>query len=227
MTMILDLHVHSRYSVDSLSRPAAILRAAKAHGLTGVAITDHGTIAGGLEALRLNNDPNFQVIVGAEIRSEYGDINGLFLTREIKSRTWRDIVNEIHDQGGLAVLPHPYKWGKPHDKLVEAVDAIEVFNGRTGVAANQQALALAETVDKPMVMGSDAHFLREIGVCRMVASESDPRRAVLSPQPQLITRRNPAYLQRFTELIRLTRMQRYWKLPRAIAGVLALPFQVR
>ncbi len=217
--MILDLHVHSWYSVDSLSRPAAIIRAAKARGLTGVAITDHGTIAGGLEAQRLNQDPDFHVIVGAEISSDRGHIIGLFLTRDIASRSWRDVLTEIHEQNGLAILAHPYKWRKPDGELVEAVDAIEVFNGRTKPEANRRALDMAVAVDKPMVMGSDAHFLREIGACRMVAPEEDPRQVILHPQPQLITRNNPAYLQHMTKVIQLTRLQRFWKLPRAIASL--------
>ena len=103
-----DLHMHSRHSFDGLMAPAHIVRIARRRGLAGIAVSDHNTIAGGLEAVAANHDPDFLVIVGAEMQTEVGDILGLFLTREITSRRSLDVVADIHEQGGIAILPHPY-----------------------------------------------------------------------------------------------------------------------
>ena len=66
-----DLHVHSKYSYDSFTSPEKIIKVAKKRGLDGVAITAHGTIKGGIEAPKIHKDKDFQVIVGAEIKTEY------------------------------------------------------------------------------------------------------------------------------------------------------------
>ena len=105
--MIYDLHVHSIYSKDSLLKPSTILRVARKKGLSGVAVTDHNSIKGGLMTLKMNTDKNFHVIVGSEIKTEYGDIIGLFLQDDIKSHTFICAVEEIKEQGGSTILLIP------------------------------------------------------------------------------------------------------------------------
>ena len=83
---MIDLHIHSKYSFDSLLSPKTILKVAKKKGLTGIAVTDHNTIRGGLEVKEINKDRDFTVIVGSEVQTEIGDIIGLYLSDEIKSR---------------------------------------------------------------------------------------------------------------------------------------------
>ena len=76
--------------------PTTVLKMAKKKGLDGVAVTDHDTIRGGLEALKVNSDPNFAVIVGSEVETtDKVDIIGLFLTREIQSRETNEVIEEI------------------------------------------------------------------------------------------------------------------------------------
>jgi len=43
-----DLHIHSKYSHDSLLSPDNILKVARKRGLGGIAVTDHNTILGGI-----------------------------------------------------------------------------------------------------------------------------------------------------------------------------------
>ena len=51
--MKIDLHVHTSFSPDSFTNPEkAVLKAAKT-GLECIAITDHNTIDGALEAKRI------------------------------------------------------------------------------------------------------------------------------------------------------------------------------
>lgn len=161
--MKFDLHIHSKYSYDSLLSPERIIKVAKRKGLHGVAITDHNTIKGGIEALKINEDKDFQVIVGAEIRTEYGDIIGLFLEDEITTNKFEGVIEEIKSQGGLSVLAHPYRQYKFPEEIVDKVDLVEVFNARSRKADNERAYELAKKFKKPQTAGSDAHFGFEIG----------------------------------------------------------------
>ena len=54
--MLIDLHVHSCYSKDSLSRPKELIAWMQRRGLDRIAITDHDAIEGALQAARLAPD---------------------------------------------------------------------------------------------------------------------------------------------------------------------------
>lgn len=219
--MILDLHVHSKYSFDSLSEPASIIRTAKRKGLDGVAITDHNTIKGAVEAARINSDGDFMIVVGSEIATEAGDIIGLFLADEIKSRESSQVVEEIHRQGGVAVLAHPYKGHRLNNQIIEQVDVIEAFNSRVGKEANRKALMLAQQYKKPIIAGSDAHFCSEIGACRVVIASPDAKARILNGELELRKRETPLYLETLSQIIKSLKLGKYGRLPRQL-GTLAL-----
>jgi len=189
-----DLHVHSKYSYDSILRPDTILRIAKKKGLDGVAVTDHNTIKGGVEALKVNKDNDFVVIVGSEIKTEYGDVIGLFLTDEIRSRVFADVVDEIREQDGLTVLAHPFRKGIifPRD-LLGHVDLIEGFNARSPKNLNQKAIKLAGDYRIPVTAGSDAHFGFEIGGGRTVTRTMDDVRCALKSGETRIEGKESSY----------------------------------
>jgi len=166
--MYFDLHVHSEYSYDSFNKIEDILKVAKQRRLSGVAITDHEEFAGSMEALKQAKYWDLLVIPGMEIATEVGDIIGLFLKQKITTTIFNDVVSEIKKQGGLVVLPHPFKRTNYVSKVVlSKIDFIEVFNARgenLGMnRCNQRAYNLAIKSNIPMTAGSDAHFLREIG----------------------------------------------------------------
>lgn len=165
-----DLHVHSKYSYDSFLSPERILKIAKKKGLDGVAITDHNTIKGGIEALKIEKGEDFKVIVGAEMKTEYGDIVGLCLNEEIRSRKFVEVIEEIKAQGGLSVLAHPYRQYENPEEIVDRVDLIEGFNARSRKADNERAYELANRFKKPVTAGSDAHSGFEVGRGRTVVN---------------------------------------------------------
>lgn len=179
-SMIADLHIHTRYSRDSLMDPARVVKIARRQGLAAIAITDHNTIRGGFLAREANQDEDFLVVVGAEITTEYGDVLGLFLESEIVARRFGDVVEEIHTQGGLAVLAHPYRHYPSPGRLVEQVDLIEGFNSRSRRRTNANAATLGEVSRKPMTGGSDAHVYAEIGRGVTVCAGDDLEEALRS-----------------------------------------------
>jgi len=99
--------MHTVYSRDGAIKPADAIRIAKKRGLDGIAVTDHDTIRGGLEALKLRPE-DLDVIVGAEIKTDRGDVIGLFLNEEIRERDHIEVIEAIRRQGGVAVVPHPF-----------------------------------------------------------------------------------------------------------------------
>jgi len=169
----LDLHIHSKYSYDSISDPKIIVKVAKMRGLSGIAITDHNTIKGGLEAKKYS-DENLIVIVGSEITTKEGEVIGLFLEKEIPANlNIIETIEKIHKQNGLAILPHPFDTHRKHavqnidKKILNVIDGIEVLNARSKAGINANAQKFANENKLKITAGSDAHTLLEIGSAGM------------------------------------------------------------
>lgn len=165
MKCLFDLHMHSYHSFDGVMAPRHMVALAKRRGLAGIAVTDHNTVRGGMEALEINQDANFLVIPGTEIATEIGDILGIFVTEEIRSRSSVDVIAEMRAQGGVVILPHPYSH---HTDLTPALlrqfDGIEIFNGRDRQDRSQQIRSeLARPHGLTEMGNSDAHLHWEIG----------------------------------------------------------------
>ncbi|MFA6226284.1 MAG: PHP domain-containing protein [Methanoregula sp.] len=169
--LIADFHIHSKYSHDSLMSLERIVKRTKKVGLTCIAITDHGTIAGGVEGKRVAGRYGVKVIVGAEIKTECGDIIGLNLNQEIEGTDWQEVISAIRTQGGIVVLPHPYHDHTCVEEIAQCVDFIECWNARLAPQQNTAAGDLAKRLSKPVMYGSDAHVSSEIG---MVKIRMDP-----------------------------------------------------
>ncbi|HID55428.1 TPA: PHP domain-containing protein [Candidatus Poribacteria bacterium] len=67
-----DLHVHTTAS-DGTYSPAEVIELAKKAGLAAIAITDHDTLSGAIEGVKLSREMKFEVIGGVELSS---DLNG-------------------------------------------------------------------------------------------------------------------------------------------------------
>jgi len=166
-----DFHVHSHHSKDCVMPVADILERAREVGLDVIAITDHDSAAGGLEAREIADRYGVRVIVGEEVKSSEGEVIGLFLERTIPGgMTFADTVAAIKDQGGIVYVPHPF------DRLhtipspqvlranVAAIDVVEVFNSRLAFPGfNELAERFAQRYRIPAAAGSDSHVLPGIG----------------------------------------------------------------
>ena len=165
-----DLHTHTCYSKCSNLNPEVLLKIAKKRGLNGIAVTDHNTIDGALKAKELNKDKNFEVIVGDEVRTNYGDVLAYYLQKEIRSRDLFSVIDEVKAQGGLIAIAHPFrisvnptlKFRYPLEKIKNKIDAIECFNARMLPGNNNKADKISNKLNVAKTGGSDAHFKFEV-----------------------------------------------------------------
>ncbi|MDX1577399.1 MAG: PHP-associated domain-containing protein [Gemmatimonadota bacterium] len=162
-----DLHAHTSHSHDAVTRPSDLVERAREVGLGRIAVTDHGTIEGALEAREL--DPEL-IVVGEEIRCRCRtELIGLFLNERIPmGLPLGEVVERIRAQNGLVYAPHPfaYAWRPLHRaaRALGVADVVEGVNARAFLRPwNRAARRAARARSLPVAAGSDAHFPREIG----------------------------------------------------------------
>jgi len=170
----LDLHVHTTYSRDSLITPEDAVKIAIKKGLTGLAICDHGTLKS-YRILKRKQYKNFLIIPGVEIETHIGEVMGIFIEEEIKTKdnNFFTIVNKIKDNNGLVVVPHPFdflrsnhlKMNLLNDEIINKyIDGIEIMNSRIIVkSCIKKAKKFNEKYQLFETGGSDAHTPNEIG----------------------------------------------------------------
>lgn len=171
----LDLHIHSTYSDDSSVTLEDIIHYSKKRGLDGFAVCDHDSLEA-FEQLEPKAQKNNLIAIPAmEIKTEIGEVMGLFLRREIDTTDngFLTIVREIKQQGGLVVIPHPYDFLRRNhlkmDLLNEAIieqyiDGIEVINSRILFSkCIRKARKFKNQHNLFETGGSDAHHKKEIG----------------------------------------------------------------
>lgn len=178
-----DIHIHSSYS-DGRPGIQEILDYVENYtDLDVIAITDHNTIEGALEAQRLmvGKKYRFELIVGEEVSSKEGHILALFLKEPIPGGlSAHTTLKKIKEQGGIRIAAHPFQSTtirNPDEPMmdgiglvsllkekkllngVEIVNATPTLNDENIRAAfvNRTLLFKAETGS------SDAHILDAIG----------------------------------------------------------------
>jgi hypothetical protein len=166
-----ELHTHSALSYDGRDPVDLLLAQAAAVGLDAVAVTDHDEIDASLEAAELAPEYGLVGIPGMEVTTAAGHVLAFGIEELVPAGlSFDDTLDRIHEQDGIAVVPHPFqksRHGVAHkitrDQLASA-DAIEVYNSRllTG-RANRRAERFAERRNLPMTAGSDAHISEMVG----------------------------------------------------------------
>ena len=162
------IHVHSKYSFDCLIAPEKLVDLAIKNNIDVLCITDHDTIRGSQHAQKYAEKrygDALKIVIGAEYKTDCGDIIGLNLTEEIRLTNAQEVIQAIKQQGGLVLLPHPFVSHRDIEALAEQSDMIEIFNARSSPAANQAAFDLAKRLGKPTYVASDAHFLSDAALC--------------------------------------------------------------
>lgn len=168
MRLRIDLHVHTVHSGDSCVTFEDAVRCCLEKGLDGFAVTDHDTmteIPNGIE-----RKSGLIVIPGVEITAKGAHVIAFDIDQEVPSNlSVNEIVGRIHDQGGIAIIAHPYSlfrtWANPNEIEGASFDCVEVANAYQfpyGWMLSKNT-ALAERLGLPVTGGSDAHIPRTIG----------------------------------------------------------------
>jgi len=174
-----DLHSHTIYSKDCLTRTVDFLARARQVGLNRIAVTEHNRLDGALAAKKL--DPEL-VIVGEEVMTTHGEIIGYFLTEAIpRGLSPQETIRRMRDQGAVITIPHPLDSLRRSAmrltnvlQVIDDVDALEILNARcVREQDNLAAAQLAQTHSKLATAGSDAHTLTEIGRCYLAMPAFD------------------------------------------------------
>jgi len=163
----IDLHLHSRYSHDGQSTLQELVDRCAECGLDRIALTDHNTVEGALALAEIAPD---LAIVGEEAKTREGEVIGLFITRGLPPYLRaEDVMDMIHEMGGLTYVPHPLDRHRSNFtaervvELADRIDIIETYNAWCEPAENQAAARLAVELKKVSATGSDAHAASELG----------------------------------------------------------------
>ncbi len=174
----LDLHIHSKYSEDAIGSPKEIIKSVKKKGLNGIAITDHNTIKGGIETLKVA-PKDFVVIPGVEISTKDGHLIALNIKSNVsKGLTIGETVDKIIDLGGTPIIPHLFRTmsGVKEEKLKEVdnkISSIEVFNSCSVQKSNYKASKIAKKYNLGGIGGSDSHIPKYCGLGYTTVENND------------------------------------------------------
>ena len=179
--MRFDLHVHSNCS-DGRDDIRTILRAAARRDLDGLSITDHDTLRGSQQAMKIIREDKLDLILipGAEVTTSEGHLLVLGIEdlppRGLSPEETTDLARE---QGGIAIVPHPYHPFRHAIGRIPECDAVEVYNSKHlfGIA-NARARMGARHRHLPMVAGSDSHYAATVGLGVTDIQASDAEEAV-------------------------------------------------
>jgi predicted metal-dependent phosphoesterase TrpH len=206
-----DLHIHTAHGDGMAELPELLDYVEQNTELDVIAVTDHDDVRGGLEARELwaRGRYRFEVIVGAEVTSIQGHVLALFVEEPLPSlRPVEEILEAIHRQGGLCIIPHPLAFltrsigqrtlermaGENRDRVY--FDGIELGNGTfpARMSAGKARWLNRERYHLAEVGGSDAHFLKAVGsACTLFPGKTaeELRLAILERRTSSFTGHHP------------------------------------
>ena len=169
----LGLHHHTTCS-DGRLQPEEVIAAYRAAGYDAIALTDHWFYNAARDA------EGIRVLSGAEYHTGLHDgavgvyhVLCLLAEREPvvdRHNTEQEIIDAIHEAGGLAVLAHPAWSLNTPEKIMrlQGVDATEIFNtvsergmSRRGDSSLIVDMLACEGVYLPLTAADDSHFYGE------------------------------------------------------------------
>jgi predicted metal-dependent phosphoesterase TrpH len=168
MRLLLDLHLHTTRSVDSSVRLEDAVRKVKELGLDGFAVTDHDVLAEISKDFSENS--GLIIIPGMEVSAYGAHVLAFDIEEPIPMNLpLLETVDQIHGQGGIAIVAHPYSvfrtWVDSTEIEGAGFDCVEVINAHQfpfGYTLRKNR-GLAERLGLPQTGGSDAHTPRTVG----------------------------------------------------------------
>ncbi len=171
-----DLHMHTTVSDGCATVTQLLDYVAQRSHLSVIAITDHDRLDASLWAYEHRAQYPFDIVPGVEVSSRDGHVLALWVTKPVRrDMSLAETTAAIHEQGGLAVLAHPFEifvcshmvrryLTQPEVLLEAGIDAVEVHNsGAPTPGGNWLARRMTDKIRLPMVGNSDAHTLTAIG----------------------------------------------------------------
>lgn len=169
----MDNHIHSIYSGDAVNTPLEIIKKAISLNIDIISISDHNTIKGSQIAIKeAKKYEEILIVPSIEISTNKGHILGLGLEENIKKDlSPEETIDLIHDQGAMAIIPHPYcfyrngLFTKINPKNLK-IDGLETKNARFIIGySNYKSKQYAVKNKIPQLAASDAHYKNFIGDC--------------------------------------------------------------
>ncbi|NLK20706.1 MAG: PHP domain-containing protein [Epulopiscium sp.] len=186
--MKLCLHIHSEHSHDCDLPVKDIVDTAKGLGYNAIAVTDHNTAKGGVEALQYE-DESICIIPGAEFSTQYGHILTYFIDESIEKNTLKidsrrfdfySLIENVHKLNGVIILAHPFNSKlKDNMDILKYVDGIERYNSRMDsfywkTKSNNFIKPILNRDDFIYLGGPDAHSLTELNNCYTITEKFHP-----------------------------------------------------
>jgi len=218
--MLFDLHVHSKYSEDSVASPEELVKKAAEKGI-GFATTEHDNCGSWKEFTALGKKFNVPIIFGTEIKAHkgeklLGDLLCLFLKKPVETSDFFEAVELTHAQGGIVAPAHPFDlmrkpflrgWGDELPRVRKHLDALEVFNSRTIVKKfDARAKRFAKENKLSMICGSDAHTVGELGTALTEVKAKDleeAKKEILAGRTRLHCRKSSFFVHSYSTMAKL------------------------
>ncbi len=168
MRLRIDLHVHTRDSLDSHISLDHAARRCREENLDGFAVTNHDFFSDIPSSWLKKTD--LVILRGMEVSARGAHILALDINEEVDMGLGiRETVEKIHEQGGLAIIAHPYSvlrtWVNRREIEEAGFDLVEVANAYQfpyGWMLKRNT-RLAEELGLPQTGGSDAHIPKTVG----------------------------------------------------------------
>jgi hypothetical protein len=171
------LHIHTTLS-DGAWSPEKVKESYRSQGYDAIALTDHWKYG------ESGEDCGMTIISGAEYNiggnsTEQGvfHVVGLFMEKEPtldKNGSAQEIIDGIHEVGGLAVLAHP-AWSLNTPEMIKAlsgIDATEIYNAvsECGFSRRADSSLIVDMLGMdgyfyPLLATDDCHYYSEGDCC--------------------------------------------------------------
>jgi len=180
--LILDLHVHSKYSGDSPVNPEEyakkIIELKKDFYIDGFVLMEHNywVRKDECDLDALSERYEIKILSGAEIDTHWGHILVYGMNESIyefcqtgptRKKDPVELSKIVQEEGGVCVPAHPFRsffigCGTRCTELI-GIRAIEGINGSNDEKENNSALAYAKKNKFMITGGSGGHYLAELG----------------------------------------------------------------
>jgi predicted metal-dependent phosphoesterase TrpH len=181
--MILDMHVHTKVSLDATATVEeyceAIVKYRETLPVDGFVLTEHRVIDHSIDYRKLGDSYGVQVFQGVEVDGDFGHILLYGVTAEClryidlanRRLNDREVIRIMKECGGIAIPAHPFReslHGKALEQQkgwVEGVEIIEQLNGANTELQNAKATSIVARDNLRGIGGSDAHYVNWFLTC--------------------------------------------------------------